>query len=78
MRRYGVKVYEFDNNKDLLKAVKAQAVYLKKRKGVRYVIPVLCFTKAEIKIEPIDNKVQDVYVINLESLVYFLIRLDSQ
>lgn len=27
MRRYGVEVYEFDNNKDLLKAVKGQAVY---------------------------------------------------
>lgn len=78
MRRYGKEVYEFDNNKDLLKAVKGQAVHLKKAKGVKYVITILCFTKAKLDIQAIDNKVQDVYVHKPESLVRLLRRLDSK
>jgi len=45
MRRYGKEVYEFDNNKDLLKAVKGQAVYLKERKGIKYVTSYLAPTE---------------------------------
>jgi hypothetical protein len=78
MRRYGKEVYEFDNDKDLLKAVKGQAVHLKQTKGVKYVTPILCFTKAELDIKAIDNKVQDVHVLYPESLVPLLKRLDSR
>ena len=78
MRRYGKEVYEFDNNKDLLKAVKGQAVYLKERKGVRYVTPILCFTKAELDIQAIDNKVDGVHAIKQESLVRLLKRLGTR
>ena len=77
MRRYGREFYEFDNNKDLLKAVKGQAVYLKQRKGVRYVTPILCFTEAELDIQAIDNKVEGVHAIERESLVRLLRRLGS-
>lgn len=78
MRRYGKEVYEFDGNKDLLKAVKGQAVYLKERKNVRYVTPILCFTNAELDVQAIDNKVQDVHVLYPESLVPLLKRLSSR
>lgn len=78
MRRYGKEVYEFDNNKDLLKAVKGQAVHLKQTKGVKYVTSILCFTNAELDIQAIDNKVQDVHVLYPESLVPLLRRLDSR
>jgi hypothetical protein len=78
MRRYGKEVYEFDNNKDLLKAVKGQAVHLKQTKGAKYVTPVLCFTNAELDIQAIDNKVQDVHVLYPESLVPLLRQLDSR
>lgn len=78
MRRYGREIYEFDNNKDLLKSVKGQAIYLKERKGARYVTPILCFTKAELDIQAIDNKVRGVHIIKQESLIRLLKRLGSQ
>ena len=42
--RYGKQVYEFSNGKNILKAVKGQALALKELKKVRFVQPILCFT----------------------------------
>lgn len=78
MRRYGREVYEFDNNKDLLKAARGQAAKIKELKGVRYVTPMLCFTNAELDIQTVDNLIERVHVIQRESLVRLLRRLDSR
>ncbi len=67
MKRYGQKVYSFSNNKDILKAARGQAVTLKEMKGVRFVTPILCFTKATLDIKTIDNKVENVYVLTKDS-----------
>jgi hypothetical protein len=78
MRRYGQQIYEFENNKDLLKAARGQAVEIKKMKGVRYVTLTICFTKAELDIRTVDNFIERVYVVKHESLVRLLRRLDSR
>ena len=76
MKRYGKDVYSFSNDKDILKAARGQAVSLKEMKGVRFVTPVLCFTKANLDIKKVDNKVENVYVLDHSSLVRMLKRLD--
>ena len=76
MKRYGKKVYSFSNDKDILKAAKGQAATLKEMKGVRFVTPILCFTKANLDIKTIDNRVENVYVLTQDSLVRMLRRLD--
>lgn len=76
MKRYGKKVYPFSNDKDILKAARGQAVTLKEMKGVRFVTPILCFTKANLDIKTIDNKVENVYVLTQDLLVRMLRRLD--
>lgn len=76
MKRYGKKIYSFSNNKDILKAVKGQAATLKEIYRVRFVTPILCFTKAKLNIRTIDNKIENVYVLNNSSLVRMLRRLD--
>jgi hypothetical protein len=50
MKRYGKEVYSFSNDKDILKAARGQAVTLKEMKRVRFVTPILCFTKATLDI----------------------------
>lgn len=76
MKRYGKKVYPFSNNKDILKAARGQAVSLKKMKRVRFVTPILCFTKATLNIQIINKKVENVYVLTQDSLVGMLRRLE--
>lgn len=44
--RYGKQVHEFPKSKDILKAVKRQALFSKELKKVRFVQPILCFTQA--------------------------------
>ncbi len=48
MKRYGQEIYPFGENKNILKAVKGQAVSLKEMKDVRFVVPILCLTKATL------------------------------
>ena len=69
MRRFGQEVYEFEDNKDFLKAARGQAAAIRDLKGAKYVTPILCFTKAELDIQTVDNLVEKVYVIEHESLV---------
>ena len=76
MKRYGQKIYQFSNDKDILKAARGQAVTLKQMVEVRFVTPILCFTKATLDIKTIDNKVENVYVLTQDSLVRMLRRLD--
>jgi hypothetical protein len=77
MLRYGRKVHSFSNNKDILKAVKGQAVTLKEIYRVRFVTPILCFTNANLNIKTIDNKIENVYVLTHRSLIRVLRRLDK-
>jgi hypothetical protein len=77
MKRYGKNIHPFSNNKDILKAARGQAVTLKEMKGVRFVTPILCFTKATLDIQTINNKVENVYILTKDSLVRMLIRLDK-
>lgn len=76
MKRYGQKIRQFSNNKDILKAARGQAVTLKEIKQVRFVTPMLCFTKATLAIEIIDHRVEGVYISSLNSLISLLRRLD--
>ncbi|WP_317111190.1 NERD domain-containing protein [Chroococcidiopsis sp. SAG 2025] len=68
MQRYGQRVFSFQN-KDLLKAVREQAAEIQKIKGIRYVIPMICFTNAELDIGTVDNLIEGVYVVKHESLI---------
>ena len=76
MLRYGQNVRPFSNNKDILKAVRGQAAALTKIYRVRFVTPILCFTKAELKIASTNNKIENVYVSTHNSLVSILRKLD--
>lgn len=75
--RHGKNIYEFPQRKDILKAVKGQAVKLKKLKKVRFVQPILCFTAA--KLEEIDQnqKIKGVYVVSSDYLVALLHKINS-
>ncbi len=77
MLRYGKNVYPFSNNKNILKAVRGQAVSLKEIRGLRFVTPILCFTKATLDIKIKDKKVENVYVLTHRSLVRLLRKLDK-
>jgi len=77
MQRYGQRVFSFQN-KDLLKAARGQATEIKKIKGVGYVTPIMCFTKAELDIGTVDNLIEGVYVVKHESLLRLLGRLDRR
>ena len=74
-RRDGTHVASFE--KDLLQLVAEQALAVKNLKQLRCVTPILCFTKAKLSIETVNNKARDVYVVKQESLVRKLIRLDN-
>ena len=77
MKRYGKDIYSFSNDKDILKAARGQAVTLREMKRVRFVTPILCFTKANLDIKKIDNNVENVYVLKHDSLVRMLKKLDK-
>jgi Nuclease-related domain len=70
--RYGTEVFPFSNNRDILKAVQGKAVELKELQGVRFVTPLVCFTKAVVEIYTDNNLVQNVYVIHADSLLEML------
>lgn len=57
---------------------RGQAAEIKKMKGIRYVTPTICFTKAELDVPTVDNFIERVYVVKHESLVRLLRRLDSR
>lgn len=75
-RRYGKQIYEFSNGKDLLKAARGQAVTLKEMKLIRFVVPILCFTKANLEEIDQDKEIAGVYVVSSAKLVSLLKRLD--
>ena len=77
MLRYGKDIYSFSNDKDILKAVRGQAVSLKEIRKVNFVVPILCFTEANLDIKGTDNKVSNVYVLRHSSLVQTLRQLDK-
>jgi hypothetical protein len=67
--RYGTEVFPFANNRDILAMVKGQATALKELQGVRYVTPIVCFTKAVLEIDSQNNLVQDVYIVSADYLL---------
>jgi hypothetical protein len=67
--RYGIDVFPFANNRDILATVKGQAAALKELQGVRYVTPIVCFTKAILEIYAENNLIQNVYVIHADYLL---------
>ena len=75
-RRFGRQVHEFNNGKDLLRAVKGQAGTLKDLKRVKYVQPILCFTQANLEEIKQDQKLDGVYVVGATKLVSLLKQLD--
>lgn len=77
MKRYGKDIYPFSNNKDVLKAARGQALSLKKMKDVHFVTPVICFSRADLDIKAINNKVENVYILNYDSLVRILKKVDK-
>jgi hypothetical protein len=85
MRRYGRdSVYSFGEKssgqtKDLLRAVKGQATQLKKKRQLRWVTAILCFTQAQIdsKILP-EQAVEGVHISKLSTLLWLLRWLDNK
>lgn len=72
MLRRGQRTYPFSHNKDILKAVRGQAVSLKEARGLRFVTPILCFTQAALSADIKNKKVENVQVSTLDSLTYLL------
>lgn len=75
-RRYGKKVYEISEGKDILKAVTGQAASLKKLKKVTFVQPILCFTRANLEEIDQHQKIKGVYVVSSVYLVEILQKLN--
>ena len=73
-KRYGKNTYDFQEG-DLLRKVKCQAKEVRNLKRVRWVTPILCFTKGDIDIP--FNVVNGVYVVNGEDLVSNLLLLEN-
>ncbi len=72
-KRYGRETYDFKEG-DLMGKVKGQAKEVGSLKGVRWVTPLLCFTKGDVNIP--SNEVNGVYVVNSTKLLSALIQLD--
>ncbi len=72
MLRRGQRTDPFSDNKDILKAVRGQAVSLKEARGLRFVSPILCFTQADLSADIKDKKIKGVHVSTLRSLTYLL------
>ena len=73
-KRYGKNIYDFREG-DLIYKVKGQAREVKRLKGVKWVVAMLCFTKGRVDIS--DNEVNGVYVVSDSNLVDTLLRLDE-
>ena len=73
-KRYGRNTYDFQEG-DLLHKVKGQAKEVRNLKRVRWVTPILCFTKGDIDIPC--NVVSGVYVVNGKDLVSNLLLLEK-
>lgn len=61
---------------DLLQQMMAQALAVQTMKRLPSVTPLLCFSESTLSIETVNNKALDVYVVQKESLVRKLLRLD--
>ena len=73
-KRYGRNTYDFQEG-DLLRKVKGQAKEVRNLKRVRWVTPILCFTRGDIDIPC--NVVNGVYVVNGKDLVSTLFLLEK-
>lgn len=73
-KRYGRNTYDFREG-DLLRKVKGQAKEVRNLRRVRWVTPILCFTKGDIDIPC--NVVSGVYVVEAKDLVSNLLLLDK-
>lgn len=73
-KRYGRNTYDFQEG-DLLRKVKGQAKEVRNLKRVRWVTPILCFTRGDIDIS--SNVVSGVYVVNGKDLVSNLLLLEK-
>jgi hypothetical protein len=67
-RQYGNKRYPFPRRKDPLKAVKGQAAELKKMQGEDWIYPVLCFERATVDSQLINQVVNGVLITDFDSL----------
>lgn len=70
-RRMGKQQHPFE--KDFLSQVTKQALQVKKKKGVKFVTPIVVFSNARVALS--SNKVKHVYVIDKSQLVSLLTRL---
>ena len=73
-KRYGKNTYDFQEG-DLIRKVKGQAKEVRNLKRVRWVTPILCFTRGDIDIPC--NVVNGVYVVTGEYLVSNLLLLEK-
>ncbi len=72
-KRYGRKTYDFQEG-DLISKVKGQAQEVESLKGVRWVTPLLGFTKGDVNIP--SNQAGGVYIVNATKLLDTLMQLD--
>jgi hypothetical protein len=65
----------FPENKDFLKQVTANARAIKQDRGLRWVEAIIVFPNSKVSIETLDNRVQNVYVVEGSALVELLEKL---
>lgn len=75
-KRYGSKTYEFE--KDFLKGAMAQALALKKRDNLRFVVPLLCFTDGKLEYTSGVRNPGHVTVVSVGELVPTLLSLEGK
>ena len=65
----------FPENKDFLKQVTANARAIKENRGLEWVEAIIVFPNSKVNIQTLDNRVQNVYVVEGSSLVELLEKL---
>ncbi|MEM9543990.1 MAG: nuclease-related domain-containing protein [Cyanobacteria bacterium P01_E01_bin.42] len=75
-RRYEKQSYPFE--KDFLKAVKGQAIALKKAKKKTFITPLLCFSQANLNIQNKSKRVNGVFITTSKTLISTLEWLERE
>ena len=75
-KRYGAKTYEFE--KDFLKGAMNQALTLKERDDLRFVVPLLCFAHGTVEYTSGVKNPRSVTVVSVGELVQTLLNLERE
>lgn len=73
--RQGSTLKSFPENKDFLRQATSSARAIKEAQGLRWVEAIIVFTDAKVNINTVDNRVQNVYVVEGSALMELLKKL---